>query len=113
MGVTRHQTERCIGASTQAEAQQLSRHSPPLHVRCSDLVYCCCVRSAFWWQNVRESYYPAVQAGDYDVLRAMFGFYQRLLRVQEMRVHRYYGHDGAYFEEVELPTRLCSAAVQE
>ena len=51
-------------------------------------------------QNVREAYYPAVQAGDYDVLRAMFGFYQRLLPVQEIRVQRYYNHSGAYFEEV-------------
>jgi alpha-L-fucosidase 2 len=55
--------------------------------------------SAFWWQNVRESYYPAIQAGDFDLLRHMFAFYQRLLPVQEKRVQRYYNHSGGYFEE--------------
>ena len=55
--------------------------------------------SAFWWQNVREPYYPAVQAGDWDILRSMFSFYQSILPVQEARVQAYYNHSGAYYEE--------------
>ena len=55
--------------------------------------------SAFWWQNVRESYYPAAPSGDFDLLLPMFGFYQRLQPVQEARVRHYYGHGGAYWEE--------------
>ena len=55
--------------------------------------------SAFWWQNVREPYYPAVQAGDWDILRSMFAFYQSILPVQEARVRAYYNHSGAYYEE--------------
>ena len=48
---------------------------------------------------MREPYYPAVQAGDWDILRAMFSFYQSILPVQEIRVQKYYNHSGAYFEE--------------
>ena len=55
--------------------------------------------SAFWWQNVREPYYPAVQSGDWDILRSMFDFYHSLLPVQEIRVQQYYNHSGAYYEE--------------
>ena len=55
--------------------------------------------SAFWWQNVREMYYPAVQSGDWDILQAMFGFYQRLLPVQQLRTQSYYNHSGGVFDE--------------
>ena len=55
--------------------------------------------SAYWWQNVRESYYPAAPSGDLDLLASMFGFYQRLQHVQETRVRRYYNHTGTYYDE--------------
>ena len=66
--------------------------------------------SAFWWQNVREMYYPAVQAGDFDILHAMFGFYQRVLPVQELRTLAYYNHTGAYFDETVTMYGLVSDA---
>ena len=55
--------------------------------------------SAMWWQNVREMYYPAVQSGDWDILQHMFGFYQRMLPIQQLRTLAYYNHTGAYYDE--------------
>ena len=55
--------------------------------------------AAFWWQNIRHSYYPAMQAGDFDILHAMFRFYQALMTVQETRVRAYYNHSGVYWDE--------------
>ena len=55
--------------------------------------------SAFWWQNIRMSYYPAAPAGDFDLLTPLFRFYQRTQHVQETRIRQYYGHSGAYWDE--------------
>ena len=66
--------------------------------------------SAFWWQNVREMYYPAVQNGDWDILQSMFGFYQRILPVQQLRTMAYYNHTGAYYDETIMMYGLVSDA---
>ena len=44
-------------------------------------------------------YYPAVQNGDWDILHAMFDFYQRILPIQQLRTLAYYNHTGAYYDE--------------
>ena len=66
--------------------------------------------SAMWWQNVRLPYYPAVQNGDWDILAAMFAFYQRILPVQQLRTLAYYNHSGAYYDETITVYGLVSDA---
>ena len=55
--------------------------------------------SAYWWQNTRHMYWPALQSGDSELLLALFTFYHGLLPVLQECVSTYYNHSGAFFEE--------------
>lgn len=50
-------------------------------------------------QNQRLVYWPMLKSGDFDMMPAQFGFYQRMLRNAELRSEVYWGHEGASFTE--------------
>lgn len=53
----------------------------------------------FTAQNQRLLYYPMLKSGDWDMMRAAFAFYRRLLPTARLRTRVYWGHDGASFTE--------------
>jgi len=54
---------------------------------------------AYWWQNVRMPYHAMLAAGDYDLMRPLFDFYERLRPMAEARNKLYHGAEGAYYPE--------------
>jgi len=53
----------------------------------------------YWFQNTRLTYWPMLQAGDFDLMHSFFRMYQDALPLAERRTHLYYGHAGAFFPE--------------
>ncbi|GGA93682.1 hypothetical protein GCM10011511_16210 [Puia dinghuensis] len=53
----------------------------------------------YWFQNTRAIYWPRLQAGDFDMMRPLFGMYRNMLPGNTALVKQYYHHDGAYFQE--------------
>lgn len=53
----------------------------------------------YWFQNTRPMYWPRLMAGDFDMMRPLFGMYRRMLAGNAAQVRQYYGHGGAYFQE--------------
>ena len=53
----------------------------------------------YWFQNTRPMYWPRLAAGDFDLMLPWFRFYLRMLPGNAALVRKYYGHDGAYFQE--------------
>jgi hypothetical protein len=53
----------------------------------------------YWFQNTRAMYWPRLMAGDFDEMRPLFGMYLHMLPGNRAQVKKYYGHDGAYFQE--------------
>jgi hypothetical protein len=53
----------------------------------------------YWWQNTRLPYWPMLAAGDFDMMRPLFGMYLDTLPLQKERTRRYFDHDGAYYPE--------------
>ncbi len=53
----------------------------------------------YWFQNQRLLYWPAIAAGDEDLLRPFFGMYRNALPLALDRNRLYYKHDGAAFAE--------------
>jgi hypothetical protein len=54
---------------------------------------------AYWWQNTRMPYHAMLAAGDYDLMRPLFDFFERLRPMAEARNKLYHGAEGAYFPE--------------
>lgn len=50
-------------------------------------------------QNQRLVYWPMLKSGDFDMMRAQFDTYLRLLPTATARTKHYWGHDGASFTE--------------
>ena len=50
-------------------------------------------------QNQRLVYFPMLKSGDFDMMKAQFEFYRRILRNGELRSEIYWGHKGACFTE--------------
>ena len=50
-------------------------------------------------QNQRLVYFPMLKSGDFDMMKAQFEFYRRILRNAELRSEIYWGHKGACFTE--------------
>jgi hypothetical protein len=50
-------------------------------------------------QNQRLVYFPMLKSGDFDMMKAQFEFYRRILRNAELRSEVYWGHRGACFTE--------------
>jgi len=53
----------------------------------------------YWFQNTRPMYWPRLAAGDFDMMLPLFDMYLHMLPENEALVRKYYGHDGAYFQE--------------
>jgi alpha-L-fucosidase 2 len=53
----------------------------------------------YWFQNTRPMYWPCLEAGDFDLMQPFFRMYLRMLPGNAALVRKYYGHDGAYFQE--------------
>lgn len=53
----------------------------------------------FTAQNQRLVYFPMLKSGDFDMMKAQFDFYNRILRNAELRSEIYWGHKGASFTE--------------
>ena len=53
----------------------------------------------YWWQNTRLPYYPMLAAGDFDLMRPLFTFYEAAVSGCEARARLYYNADGVYFPE--------------
>jgi len=53
----------------------------------------------YWWQNTRLPYYPLLKTGDWDILKSLFGFFQRLMPVFEAQAQAYHNASGATFPE--------------
>jgi hypothetical protein len=53
----------------------------------------------YWFQNTRPMYWPCLMAGDFDLMLPFFKFYLHMLPGNSALVQKYYGHDGAYFQE--------------
>jgi alpha-L-fucosidase 2 len=54
---------------------------------------------ANWFQNIRLAYWPAINAGDFDILSPFYTTYLRALPLAKKRTALYYGHKGAFFSE--------------
>ncbi|WP_276484223.1 DUF5703 domain-containing protein [Paraflavitalea pollutisoli] len=50
-------------------------------------------------QNQRLVYFPLIKSGDWDMMRAQFDFYLRILQNAELRSKIYWNHSGASFTE--------------
>ncbi len=50
-------------------------------------------------QNQRLVYFPMLKNGDFDMMKAQFDFYKRIVRNAELRSETYWGHKGACFTE--------------
>lgn len=50
-------------------------------------------------QNQRLLYWPMLKSGDFDLMKAQFDFYLRMLGNAELRTRHYWGHEGACFTE--------------
>ncbi|MBS1234086.1 MAG: hypothetical protein H6R34_650 [Bacteroidetes bacterium] len=50
-------------------------------------------------QNQRLVYFPMLKSGDFEMMKAQFEFYRRILRNAELRSEVYWGHKGACFTE--------------
>lgn len=50
-------------------------------------------------QNQRLVYWPMLKSGDFDMMRPQFEFYNRTYKNAEIRVKKYWGHDGCCFTE--------------
>jgi alpha-L-fucosidase 2 len=55
--------------------------------------------TANWFQNIRLAYWPAIYAGDFDVLSPFYATYLKALPLATKRTALYYGHKGAFFSE--------------
>lgn len=55
--------------------------------------------SANWFQNVRLVYWPAINAGDFDIISPFYATYLNALPLAKKRTALYYGHEGAFFSE--------------
>ena len=55
--------------------------------------------TANWFQNIRLAYWPAINAGDFDILSPFYGTYLKALPLVKKRTALYYGHKGAFFSE--------------
>jgi hypothetical protein len=53
----------------------------------------------YWFQNTRPIYWPCLMAGDFDLMMPFFKLYLHMLPGNSALVQKYYGHDGAYFQE--------------
>ena len=53
----------------------------------------------YWFQNTRPIYWPCLMAGDFDLMMPFFKLYLHMLAGNAALVQKYYGHDGAYFQE--------------
>jgi hypothetical protein len=53
----------------------------------------------YWFQNTRPMYWPRLMAGDFDLMMPLFRMYRDMLPGNAALVQKYYGHDGAYFQE--------------
>lgn len=53
----------------------------------------------FTAQNQRLVYWPMLMSGDYDMMRAQFEFYRRILPNARLRSQCYWHHEGACFAE--------------
>jgi alpha-L-fucosidase 2 len=53
----------------------------------------------YWFQNTRPMYWPRLAAGDFDEMMPLFRMYLAMLPGNSALVQKYYGHDGAYFQE--------------
>ena len=53
----------------------------------------------YWFQNTRPMYWPCLMAGDFDLMMPFFKLYLHMLPGNSALVQKYYGHDGAYFQE--------------
>ena len=54
---------------------------------------------ANWFQNIRLAYWPAINAGDFDILSPFYTTYLKALPLAKKRTALYYGHKGAFFSE--------------
>ena len=55
--------------------------------------------TANWFQNIRLAYWPAINAGDFDILSPFYATYLKALPLAKKRTALYYGHKGAFFSE--------------
>ncbi len=54
----------------------------------------------YWWQNTRLPYMGMCTSGDFDLLPSLTGMYiGEALEMARYRTRRYFGHEGAYFNE--------------
>jgi len=53
----------------------------------------------YWHQNTRLPYWSMLAAGDYEMMRAYFAQYLRVLPLARARCRKFCGHDGAFFTE--------------
>lgn len=53
----------------------------------------------YWFQNTRLAYWSMLEAGDFDLMRALFATYTDALPLRTYATRRYYGHEGAFYPE--------------
>ena len=49
----------------------------------------------YWFQNVRHSYWYALNAGDFDLLTPLFDMYLKQMPVLEERSRQWWNHTGS------------------
>ncbi len=53
----------------------------------------------YWWQNTRLPYWTMLEAGDFDLMQALFKMYREALPIRKFATKTYYGHKGAFYIE--------------
>jgi len=53
----------------------------------------------YWHQNTRLPYWAMLASGDFEMMRAYFEHYRRILPLSRERCRKFRGHDGAFFLE--------------
>lgn len=53
----------------------------------------------YWWQNTRLPYWSMLQAGDFELMQALFAMYREALPLRKLATETYYNHSGAFFPE--------------
>lgn len=56
----------------------------------------------YWFQNMRQVYWPMLAAGDFDLMQPFFQMYIDVLPLARKRTELYFDHEGAFFPETQL-----------
>jgi len=54
---------------------------------------------SYWFQNTRLPYWSMLSAGDFEMMKPLFGMYLDAMPLRKAATKKYYGHQGAFYPE--------------